>query len=134
MRSFTPLTLVLLMFAAPVDAQERPWMGPRDRVQFSPVYSWHHVPPEERDYRQGPAPYIGGTWYMWGDPDQPTYIYQRPGSHHAVFVNEHGSRAEGEIWGNHVWIPSWGENGQGQAGTIEGDRIVWWPSGSYWSR
>ena len=54
----------------------------------------------------------------------------------ALFINEHGSRARGEIRGDQVWIPDWSSGNpydDGLSGRIRGDRIVW-PDGSYWSR
>jgi hypothetical protein len=71
---------------------------------------------------------------MWGDAEQPCRIIQREGSDRALFINEHGSQARGEIRGNRVWIPDWGQDRRGQEGLIRGDRIVWLPDRSYWSR
>jgi len=70
---------------------------------------------------------------MGGDNNKPCSIPQGRGSDRALFVNEHGSQARGSIQGQRLFIPSWGENGAGQEGTIRGDRIVW-TDGSYWSR
>jgi hypothetical protein len=88
----------------------------------------------DRDYRAYRVPDIGGQWFMWGDEDKPCFIRQRAGSRHALFINEHGSRAWGTIRGNRVFIPDWGDNGMGQRGIIRGDRITWLPDRSYWSR
>jgi hypothetical protein len=119
MKTLIVLLLALLGLAVP---GVRPVAIARPPVQWLPGGIWARIP------------YIGGTWYMWGDEDQPCFIRQRRGSNQAVFINEHGNRAEGWIRGDRVWIPDWGQNGQGQAGLIRGDRIIWLPDRSYWSR
>jgi hypothetical protein len=89
-------------------------------------------PPQSRERVQR-VPYIGGDWYMWGDAAKPCRIVQRRGSDRARFINEHGSEAEGSIRGDRVFIPDWGDNGQGLEGVIRSDRIIWLPDRSYWS-
>jgi hypothetical protein len=79
---------------------------------------------------------ISGTWYLHGDLNAVCEIRQYgPDGRRALFINEHGSRAWGEVRGDRVWIPDW-EDGFGNRrleGRIRGDRIVW-PDGNYWSR
>ena len=84
--------------------------------------------------RRDLAPNLNGTWYMNGDEALPCYIEQRP-SGRALFTNEKGSAAWGEVHGRSVWIPDWsaGDGEQGLEGRIRGDRIVW-PDGHFWSR
>jgi hypothetical protein len=79
-------------------------------------------------------PDLNGTWYMNGNEDQPCLIRERPDGR-ALFTNENGTQARGEVRGYRVYIPDWspGDNIQGLEGRIRGDQIVW-PNGSYWSR
>lgn len=78
-------------------------------------------------------PGLSGTWFMHGDPNLPTEIIQQPDGT-ALFINEHGSEAWGEIQGDTVWIPAWSDGWRrGLVGVIRGQRIVW-PNGTYWSR
>ncbi len=116
--SITLSSLVLLAFALPVSAQP-PWGPPRGTWRDRPVPA---------------VPNLNGTWYNQGDPGQPTEIRQRGPDGTAIFINENGSRARGEIRGNRVFIPDWsdGHGSQGLEGVIRGDRIIW-PDG-YWSR
>jgi hypothetical protein len=78
------------------------------------------------------VPYLAGRWYMGADPNAPCEIRQRRGSDRALFINEHGSEAWGQVRGDRVWIPDWND-GQGQSGRVRGNRIVWL-DGNYWSR
>jgi hypothetical protein len=93
-----------------------------DRIEWPSGSFWLHSVPD-----------LSGTWYLNGDRDKPCKIIQRRRDGRAVFVNENGSRARGTIRGNHVFIPDWGDDGQGQEGRIRGERIKW-PGGSFWSR
>jgi len=82
------------------------------------------------------VPSIGGVWYLNGNGGAPCRIIQPRPDGRALFVNEHGSRARGEIRGDQVWIPDWSTGSpwdEGLSGRIRGDRIVW-PDGSFWSR
>ncbi len=82
------------------------------------------------------VPAIGGVWYLNGNRDAPCRIIQAAPDGRALFINEHGSRARGEVRGDQVWIPEWSSGNpwvEGLSGRIRGDRIVW-PDGSYWSR
>ncbi len=82
------------------------------------------------------VPDIGGVWYLNGNRDAPCRVIQPRPDGRALFINEHGSRARGEIRGDQVWIPDWSSGSpweEGLSGRIRGDRIVW-PDGSYWSR
>ncbi len=103
--------LLLLVAAAPAAAQRSVDDGGRDRV-----------------------PDLDGTWYMNGNVDLPCSIRQRPNGR-ALFTNENGDSARGEVRSDRVWIPDWspGDGVQGLEGRIRGDRIVW-PDGHYWSR
>ena len=112
--------LACSMLAAPLQAQ---WRAPRGY----PPASW-----QSRPLAQG-VPNLNGIWYLTGNPRAVCEIHQFWPQPRAVFINEHGSRAEGTVTGNHVWIPAWGPDGQGQEGTIVGGRIVW-PDGNFWSR
>jgi hypothetical protein len=121
-KRLTVLTWVFLGFAILADAaglfaQTRP--VERDTSE------------KERERRR--IPEISGRWYLGGDHNKPCSIRQRRGSDRASFINEHGSQARGSIRGKRVFIPDWGENCEGQDGTIRGDRIVW-ADGNYWSR
>jgi hypothetical protein len=80
------------------------------------------------------VPIINGIWFMHGNEDLPCRIIQRPDGR-ALFINEHGERAWGEIHRDRVFIPDWndGEGSDGLEGRIRGDLIVW-PNGSFWSR
>ncbi len=86
------------------------------------------------DGRRDLVPNLNGTWYMNGDADLPCSIELRPGGR-ALFTNENGSAAWGQLRGDRVWIPDWsaGDGEQGLEGRIRGDRIVW-PDGHFWSR
>jgi hypothetical protein len=110
-----PLVLLLVPFAIPDQAAAQPgWPGP--------------MPP------RGPVPNLAGVWYMHGDPNLPTEIVQPMPDGRALFVNEKGDRAWGEIHGDRVWIPRWSDGrSRGLVGVLRGDRIVW-PNGTYWSR
>jgi hypothetical protein len=120
MRRFLFLTLLAAGLAVAADnAPLRAQPGP-DR--WPPRGDW------------APVPNLNGLWVLTGDPAKPCRIYQRPGSSRALFVNEHGSRATGWIRGNQIWIPDWGPDNEGQAGTYRGDRIIWEPDGNYWQR
>jgi hypothetical protein len=132
MKRIIPLTLLSLLFAVPVGTA-----GARDpdRYYRGPWYDrdWSrsdwYAPPDS-----GPPariPNLNGTWYMRGNPDQPCRIIQRRPDGRALFINENGSRAEGFVRGDHVFVPDW-NNGRGERGRIQGDRILW--PGSYWSR
>ncbi len=82
------------------------------------------------------VPDISGVWYLNGNGNAPCRIIQPRPDGRALFINEHGSRARGEIRGDQVLIPDWSSGGpwdDGLSGRIRGDRIVW-PDGSYWSR
>ena len=74
--------LLLLVVAAP--ALSRPWSPP---------------PP----YR---LPNLSGTWFNSGDENQPCYIRMRPDGS-ALFTNENGSTAPGEVRVGRVIIPDW---------------------------
>ncbi len=122
MKKLTLLACVCLGFAIVADtaeafAQARPVQ--RDRSQ--------------RERQRQRVPDINGRWFLGGDKDKACSIRQRRGSNRALFINENGSRAWGSIRGKRVFIPDWGEDGQGQEGTIRRGRIVW-PDGNYWSR
>jgi hypothetical protein len=104
MRRVVPIALWLIAFATPVVLAEE-----RSRI-----------------------PNLAGTWYMNGDRNSTCEIRQRPGSNRALFINEHGDRAQGRVRGDRVWIPDWND-GKGQSGRVRGNRIVW-PDGNYWSR
>ena len=85
------------------------------------------------DWGPPALPNLNGTWYMHGNPDQPTEILQRP-SGRALFINEHGSRARGMVYPDRVFIPDWSDgSSRGLVGRVRGDRIVW-PYGNFWSR
>jgi hypothetical protein len=116
--------LSLIAFAGPALAQRQyPWrdMPPRFRTApWSDRGAWNQVPN------------LDGTWYFNGDWNQPAQIFQRWPDNQALFVNEQGSQAWGIIRGNQIWIPDW-NNGQGQSGTVRGNRIEF-PGGSFWSR
>jgi hypothetical protein len=103
---------LLLLAVASVPASAQPFDDPRfDRI-----------------------PDLNGTWYMNGNGDLPCSIRERPDGR-ALFTNEKGSEARGEVRGYRVYIPDWspGDDIQGLEGRIRGDQIVW-PNGSYWSR
>ena len=107
-----PLGLVLLLLAADTA-----------RAQRRPLPSWPRS-----------APNISGVWYMNGDPSLPCEIRQRGDGREAVFINENGSSARGDVRADHVWIPEWTDGkSEGLLGRIRGTRIVW-PNGTYWSR
>jgi hypothetical protein len=102
----------------------------------SSVYAQGQWPRFPRPYRVGPTqsiPSLDGVWYLTGNPSAVCQVEQRWPSTQALFINEHGSPAMGTIFGNQVWIPTWGPNGQGLMGRIQGDRIVW-SDGNFWSR
>jgi hypothetical protein len=111
MRRTMPMTLLLLVLAAPAWAQR--WPGP----------PWQQVP------------YVGGTWFLNGDERDPCSIVQRGLSSRALFINEQGSEAWGMVQGDRVFIPTWtdGMGSRGLWGQFRGDRIIW-PNGSFWSR
>jgi hypothetical protein len=127
-----PLALLSLVFAVPVGTA-----GARDPGRFfpGPWYDrdwshpdWHYPPgPPPREW----VPNLNGTWYLRGNPRQRCRIIQRWADSRALFVNEKGSRAEGFIRGDGVFVPDWNE-GRGERGRIQGDRILW--PGSYWAR
>jgi hypothetical protein len=110
----------LLGLAAPQKAAAQyyppapPWAYPQPRVQY-PQYS---APMDVR--------VLGGTWYMNGQPAQ---VIPSPGGDRALFINEHGGRAEGIIRGNLIFVPGW-ENLQGQ---YLGNMIRW-SNDSVWMR
>ena len=114
-------SVLIFALAAPAQAQ-RPW--PR---YWPTPYEPYPVTPQQS------VPNLDGVWYLTGNPLAQCQVQQRWPSNQAMFINEHGSWAPGTIIGNQVWIPTWGENGQGLMGRIEGDRIVW-PDGNFWSR
>jgi hypothetical protein len=107
------VALLLVALAGSAQAQREPpgdW-GPRERI-----------------------PNLNGTWYMNGNPDQPTRIIQREPDGRALFINEKGSRARGTVSPDRVFIPDWSDGySDGLVGRIRRDRIVW-PDGNYWSR
>ena len=72
---------------------------------------------------------------MNGDPNQPCQIFQRAPGDRALFINENGSRAWGNLSAGRVYIPDWsdGRGSFGLIGTLAGDRIIW-PNGTFWSR
>jgi hypothetical protein len=90
-------------------------------------------PPYGPEWR-GRAPNLNGTWYMGGDGDLPCFIQQRPHAP-ALFTNENGDSAWGDVRGDRVWIPDWspGDGVLGLEGRVRGDRIFW-PDGHFWSR
>ena len=104
-------SLLLLMFAVPAPSQRFDYRGFRN------------------------LPNISGTWYMSDDGDLPCRIIQHSPGDRAVFINEHGMRAEGRVYPDHVFVPAWndGYGSDGLEGVIRGDTIVW-ANGSYWSR
>jgi hypothetical protein len=117
----TILALALPLIAIVGSAQAQP-----------PWYRHDYRPPPFWRAERNQVANLDGTWFFNGDPNQPAHIYQRWPDDRALFVNEKGSEAWGYIRGNQVWIPDW-NNGQGQSGTVVGDRIDW-PGGSFWSR
>jgi hypothetical protein len=93
-----------------------------DRIEWPSGSFWSHSVPD-----------LSGTWFLNCNRDKPCKIIQRKRDGRALFVNEKGSRARGTIRGNRVFIPDWGDDGQGQEGQVRGERIKW-PGGSFWSR
>ncbi len=121
MNKTLPVLALLLssVIAAPAAAQP-PWWGPS-----------RYYPPAPPAV---PVPNLAGRWFMNGDPNQPTQIVQPRPDGPALFINEHGSQAPGQIQGDRVWIPSWSDGRRvGLVGFLRGDRIVW-PNGTFWSR
>ena len=107
---------------------------------FAALLAWgapaHAQWGDDDDWNAAPVPNIGGVWFLNGDRNAPCRVIQPRPDGRALFVNEHGSRARGEIRGGGVWIPEWSSGNpydDGLSGRIRGDRIVW-PDGSYWSR
>jgi len=114
MKRFFFVPVLVLVWALPVHAQG--YYQP-----YPPPGPWG-----------GGVPSLDGVWYLSGDPNKVCEIHQRPGDPRALFINENGSQADGSIRGNRIWIPEW-NNGRGQAGVVQGDRIVF-PDGNFWSR
>jgi len=87
-------------------------------------------PPPSRDPAPGfRGPNVAGQWFMDGNPDLPTSIYQRGGDNRAEFINENGDRKQGYIDGNRIRVPGWGN----LEGRFEGDTI-YWSNGTVWAR
>jgi hypothetical protein len=82
-QSTIPLVVLLLAWARTAQAQ-RPW---------------------NYGYRPPPGPKLDGTWYNRANEGK-CQIVQR-GPDRAVFINENGSRAEGRIDGDRVYVPDW---------------------------
>jgi hypothetical protein len=93
------------------------------------------VAPAPAQFGPPPAPDIAGRWYMGGNLYQPCEIIQvGPDGRRAQFINEHGDRAWGTVYPDHVWVPTWTDGvTPGLMGRIRGDRIIW-PNGTYWER
>jgi hypothetical protein len=72
---------------------------------------------------------LGGTWFMTGNEDEPCQIIPSRLGDRALFINEHGGRAEGFLRGNRIIIPGWA-NLQGR---FLGDKIRW-SNDSVWTR
>jgi hypothetical protein len=108
----------LLGFAAPQMAA----------AQYYPPQPQYYPP--QPPYAQYPGSIdvraLGGTWYMNG---RPTQVIPSAGGDRALFINEHGGRAEGYIRGNLIFVPGW-ENLYGQ---YEGNAIRW-ANDSVWVR
>ena len=114
----------LFTFVAPQMA-----MAQYGQYQRAPQYSPYQPPPYE-PYQQGPTVGdLGGTWFLSGNEDLPCQVIPSRLGDRALFINENGSRAEGFIRGNRIFVPAW----QNLQGRILGN-IIRWSNRSVWTR
>jgi hypothetical protein len=108
--SAIPMAALLLALAVPVQAQPRDYGPGSDRV-----------------------PNLNGVWYNRANDGRCEIVQRRPDGR-AMFINEKGDRAWGEVRPDRVFVPDWSDGyDRGLEGRIRGDRIVW-PDGNYWYR
>src|SRR5690348_18332822 len=96
MKGTIPLTVVLLAFAGPAQAQ-----GVLERARA-----------------------MGSPWYLEGDPNRPCRIDPRFNPPGLVFINEMGETSRGRFLGpRRVVAEDWGWQGRAMTGSVEPDPI-----------
>jgi hypothetical protein len=121
--SFSAGLAALLPLAAP-DKVMAQYRGYPTAPQYSP-YQRPYDP-----YQPGPSTEeLDGTWFLYGNQNDPCQVIPSRRGDRALFINEQGQRAEGFLRGNRIFVPAW----RNIEGRYRGDTIRW-SNGTVWSR